>query len=190
MWPDIPILDDGDGGMYPREEWNALRADAPDGDPTAFGLDMTWDRQWASVAWAVGPYVDVHQHARGSAWVVETCKALQRKYPAAAIWTDGKGPAASLIPKLREAGVRVEEITHEDYKRACGSFHDAVKARTLQHSGHPALDDAVRGAVVTGGSGGWVWDRKKGAVISPLVAVTHARHGANLNDYDVTESVW
>jgi hypothetical protein len=151
---------------------------------------MTWDREWADIAWCRGAYVDIHRHARGSSWVVEECKRLQEKYPNVAVWTDGKGPAASLIPKLREAGVRVEEITHEDYKRACGSFFDAVKARTVQHSGHPALDDAVRGAVVTGGSGGWVWDRKKGAVISPLAAATHARHGANLNDYDVTESVW
>jgi hypothetical protein len=105
------------------------------------------------------------------------------------VWTDPKGPAGTLIDPLREAGVHVEEISGDDYKRACGGFFDAVTERRVHHSGHPALDAAVAGAVVTGGAGGWVWDRKKGAVISPLVAVTHARWGADRN-INVLESIW
>lgn len=178
-WWDDPV---SLGGVFPMDLWNGQRVDAPADDPVAFGLDMTWDREWADIGWSTGSYVDLHRHARGSGWVVEECKALQAKYPNAAVWTDPKGPAATLIQALRDAGVRVEEIPFDEYKRACGAFYDAVTQRDLTHSGHPALDAAVSGAVVTGGSGGWVWDRKKGAVISPLVAVTHARHGATSND--------
>lgn len=178
QWPEIPVLGDESSGMYPPDLWNSLRVDAPDDDPQAFGLDMTWDREWATVAWAVGEYVDVHEHQRGPGWVVETCRMLQQRYPNAAVWTDPKGPAAQLIQPLRTAGVRVQEVKSDDYRQACGDFHDAVTQRNLRHSGHPALDSAIRGAVVTGGNNGWVWDRKKGAVISPLVAATHARWAA------------
>jgi phage terminase large subunit-like protein len=174
-WGDPTVIADG---IFPSEIWTGQRIDAPDGDPQAFGLDMTWDREWADIGWCRGGYVDLHKHARGTGWVVAECVALQKRYPNAAVWTDPKGPAATLIEPLRDAGVRVEEVTYDDYKRACGAFYDAVTQRELTHSGHPALDAAVAGAVVTGGSNGWVWDRKKGAVISPLVAVTHARHGA------------
>lgn len=182
---------DGDGvsRMYSREVWDALRAERPGGDLLAFGLDMTWDREWASIGCAIGDYVDVEQHQRGSGWVVEHCKALHADHPDAAIWTDPRGPAASLIEPLREAGIRVEEIPAEDYRRACGSLHDAVTGGQLRHSGHSALAAAVAGAVVTGGTNGWVWDRKKGAVISPLVAVTHARHGASRRSVYETRDV-
>lgn len=158
--------------------WDDRRVDAPAEDPAAFGLDMTWDREWASIGWATASYVDLHEHRKGSGWVVEQCKALQARYPSAPVWTDPKGPAASLIQPLRDAGVRVEEVSGDEYRRACGAFHDAVTQGSLGHSDHPALDAAVAGAQVSGGSGGWVWDRKRGAVISPLVAVTHALYGA------------
>lgn len=177
-WWDDP---ESAGGVFSTDRWDGRRVDAPESAPQAFGLDMTWDREWADVGWAVGDYVDIHRHARGSGWVVDECKKLQARYPDAAVWTDPKGPAASLIQPLRDAGVRVEEIAYDDYKRACGELYDAVTQEKLGHSGHPALDAAVAGAVVTGGSNGWVWDRKKGAVISPLVAVTHARHGVSAN---------
>lgn len=168
--------DDGKHRVIPAAVWNPLRADAPEDSPSAFAVDMTWDREWATVGVAVGGYVDVVEHRRGASWVVETCKKLQAVHDAPVVLT--KGPADSLLEPLREAGVRVEELSSDDYRLACGAFFDAVTDGSLSHSGHPALDAAVAGAVVTGGSGGWVWDRKKGAVISPLVAVTLAWHQA------------
>lgn len=164
--------------VIPIDRYNALRADAPEGDPQAFGLDVTWDREWATLGWGLGDYVEVHKHARGAGWVVEECVRLQKDYPDAAVWTEAKGPASTLIEPLREAGVRVEEVPSEDYRLACGGFYDAVTEGTLRHSGDPSLDAAVAGAQVTGGASGFVWDKKRGAVISPLVAVTHARWGA------------
>jgi len=158
--------------------WDERRADAPDETPVAFSVDMTWDRDWASLAWSAAGYVDLHEHRRGAAWVVDEARKLVKAYPDAGFWLDPRGPAATLIDPLREAGVRVEEVPSDEYKRACGGFYDAVTNGELSQSGHPALDAAVQGAVVSGGSGGWVWDRKKGAVISPLVAVTLAWWGS------------
>jgi hypothetical protein len=161
--------------LFPAGAWNDRRVDAPDDAPDAFAVDMTWDREWASIGVAVGGYVDVVEHRRGMSWVVEVCQQLQAAHDVPVV-IDPKGPAAPLIEPLREADVRVEELPAETRQRACGAFFDAVISGGLSHSGHPALDAAVAGAVASGGSGGWVWDRKKGAVISPLWAVTLAWH--------------
>lgn len=174
IWDDVATT-----GMYPRAVWDGRQADPPSGKLAAIGLDMTWDREWASLGGALGEYVDVVDHRKGSGWVIEACQTLQQAHPDASVWIAANGPAGSLIEPLRDAGVRIEELSGEDYRRACGAFHDAVTSEKLEHSGHPALDAAVAGAVVTGGTNGWVWDRKKGAVISPLVAVTLALHGAS-----------
>jgi len=174
VWGEVAVST----GAFPPGAWNACRADAPDGDPVAFTVDMTWDREWADIATAIGDYVDIVEHRRGAAWVVDTAKALKERYGDRPWWVDPNGPARTLIEPLREAGILVEEMPRSEYKLACGDFFDAVNEGRLTHSGHPALDAAVAGAVVSGGLGGWVWDRKKGAVISPLVAATIARHAA------------
>ena len=160
-------------GVVDMAVWNSRRADAPGGAPFAFAVDMTWDREWASIGVCVESYVDVIEHRRGAAWVIEYCKALQAKHDAPVVIL-AKGPAAGLIQPLREAGVGVRELSNEDYQKACGTFFDAVSDGSLTHSAHPVLDAAVAGAVASGGASGWVWDRKKGAVISPLAAVTVA----------------
>jgi hypothetical protein len=175
VWWDDPA---SEHSILDLDQWHTLRADAPADDPVAFGVDMTWDREWASIGWATPGYVDLHAHRKGSGWVVEECVKLQKKFDAP-VWVHPKGPAGPLIEPLREAGVRVEEIPTEDYSRACGGFFDAVAQGQVGHSDHPALDAAVAGAQVSGGQS-WTWDRKKGAVISPLVAVTLARWGAEM----------
>lgn len=172
-WWDDPLTG---GAVFLAEKWNGQRVDAPVEDPEAFGLDMTWDRQWATIGWCTGGYVDVHEHRKGSGWVVTECRNLQDRYPVP-VWVHPKGPAGSLIEPLRDGGVRVEEIPVEDVPKACGGFYDAVMAGSVTHSGHPALDAAVAGACTSGGQA-FVWDRKHGAVISPLYAVTLARWGA------------
>lgn len=175
-WWDEPLAA---GGLFSEGVWNARRADPPTDNPIAFGLETTWSREWTSIGWSTGAYVDVHRHSKGTGWVVEECLALQAKYDAA-VWVDPKGPAANLIDPLREAGVRVEEVPSDDCKRACSGFYDAVSEGRLGHGGFAALDAAVAGAVADGGAGGFVWNRKKGAVISPLWAVTLAWHGARI----------
>lgn len=173
-WWDDPTVG---GGVIPMDRWHGLRVDAPSDDPVAFGLDVTWDREWASVGWAVDGYADVHEHRKGTGWVVQACLELQGRFKVP-MFVQAKGPAAVLIGDLRDAGVIVEEVPSEEYAKACGGLFDAVLEGRFGHSGHPALDAAAAGAQVSGGQSGWVWDKKRGAVISPLVAVTLARHGA------------
>lgn len=176
QWPDIPALDGGDGwDVIPKDVWADGYKDAPAGDPAALGVDMTWDRDWASLAWSVSGYVDIHRHARGSAWVVQECQRVQGRYPDAAVWVDAKGPAAPLIQPLRDAGVRVEEVRGDDRRISCGAFRDAANSRAVSHSNDPDLDAAVAGAQV---SATGMWDHKRGAVISPLVAANLAWWGA------------
>jgi hypothetical protein len=165
--------------VFPSGSWDTLRRDAPSVDPVSFGLDATWDREWFTLAWGVGRYVDIHDHRRGSGWVVDECVRLQapEKYPRALVCISPKGPAGNLIEPLRKAGVKVKEIPGEHLPKACNDFYDDVIEGRLSHSGHPALDAAVAGACTSGGSS-WVWDRKHGAIISPLYAATLARCGA------------
>ena len=177
------------GGVIPMDKWNAGRADAPSGDPVAFGVDTTWGRDFSTVGWCAGGYVDVHEHRKGTGWVVEECRKLQAKYPNALVWVHPKGPAGVLIEELRAGGVRVQEISSEDYSRSCNGFFDAVCEGKIHHSGHPSLDAAVAGAVTRGGES-WVWDRKRGAVISPLVAVNLAWWAWDRGRGDILRAVW
>jgi hypothetical protein len=165
------------GGTPLSLAWSSRRVDAPNGNPQAFGLDATWDREWFTLGWSLPGSVDVHEHKRGSGWVVEECQKLQAKYPKVPVWVWPKGPAGNLIDDLRKGDVLVRELDSPDLPRACGDLYDDVIEGRLGHSSHPALDAAVAGACTSGGAS-WVWDRKHGAVISPLYAVTLARWGA------------
>jgi phage terminase large subunit-like protein len=88
---------------------------------------------------------------------------------------DERGPAASLLDELAEAGVEVETIGTVEYTRACGMFFDAVEQGTIVHDGDPALEAAVRGAAQRTLADAWAWSRKHSrSDITPLVAGTIA----------------
>jgi len=95
----------------------------------------------------------------------------------APIVLDRGGPAASAIPALERAGATVRLIALPDFVRACGDFHDAAVHARLSHRGDYRLTDAVAGATKRRVADAWVWRRRGGADISPLVAATLARWG-------------
>jgi hypothetical protein len=65
-----------------------------------------------------------------------------------------------------------------DYAQACGSLAADVENGRWRHLGQPQLDDAVRNAGTRALADGWAWSWKNSAAdISPLEAVTLARHG-------------
>jgi hypothetical protein len=101
------------------------------------------------------------------------CKTLWKKHrkPFA---IDPKGPAGNVIPALREAGIDVVEPTGETCFDPAPTSTTASSTTGLQHTARPELDAAVEGAKKRNIGDGFAWDRKKGAVISPLYAVTLA----------------
>lgn len=95
----------------------------------------------------------------------------------ATVIIDRGGPAASAIPALEDAGCEIRLIPLDDYRRACHDFHDAVTYRRLAHRGDYRLTDAIAGASRRNVGEGWVWRRRGGADLTPLIAATLARWG-------------
>lgn len=91
---------------------------------------------------------------------------------------DRGGPAASAIARLEKAKVKVRMIPMTELANACGDLHDAVKHATFAHRGDFRLTDAVTSASKRPLGDKWVWKRRGGADISPLMAATMARWGA------------
>lgn len=169
------------------EAWAALQAPGPADDvtPSAIALDASPDRAVAIAgAWRLG---DGHTHVELLG--VDRCDPLDalqfiteragRRIP---VVIDGASPAATLVPALTAARVKVVLTTARDMARACGAFTDDVVAGRVSHAGQPALDAAVAGARrrPVGDAGAWGWDRRPDVAtfLAPLVAVTLARYGA------------
>jgi hypothetical protein len=178
--------------VIPMDDWERQSSTAlPTGTPAGFAVDMTPDRAWTSIGVYADHVVDLVEHRHGSGWLLGCAKRLwaRWKVPFA---IDPKGPAANEIQSLREAGIDVIEPTGAEVVRSCADLYDAfVDDKTLWHTGRPELDAAMEGAKKRDVGDGFVWDRKKGAVISPLYAITLARWVAVKDeDYDVLESIY
>lgn len=177
-WDDPPA---GGAGIIGQDDWKGQALGwgvIPHGTPEGFAVDMTPDRNWTSLDVYAGGVVDVVEHRAGSEWLLETCKALWKlwRVPFA---IDPRGPAGNEIEALRDAGIDVLEPTTEQAVRATADFYDAiVDDKSLFHTDDPALNAAVEGAKKRSVGDGWLWDRKQGYVISPLVAATFARWAA------------
>lgn len=156
---------------------------APDGR-VVFGLDMTPDRSTVNVA-AIGDREDGTVHgqlmqppSRGSAWVIDFCKALNEHYQPAAFAVDNGSPAATLIADMQEAGLPVFIPKVDEYAKACGLLHDLVVSGAFAHIDQHPLNAAVEGAKAHAlGRGSWVWRPRSAVPISPLIALTNALAG-------------
>ena len=171
--------------FIPTNLWNACEdIAARPSDPVVIGVEMTLDRLAATIAVAGSfdghPMVELAGDHRGpdtSQWVITSCISLWEKHHPRFVAVDKKSPMAPLIPELRRAGVEVKEYDFGDMIAACSGFFDDVMTGTLRHNGDQVLAGAVAGAKKRDAGGAWLWDRKPGQVITPLVAVTLARHG-------------
>lgn len=151
-------------------------------DPVTFAVDATPDRAWATISAAGacrdgGVALEVVEHRGGVRWVVDRLLELQARTTPKAILIDPRSAAGSLIRPLQQAGVDVTEVSNVDAAKAAGDFYDAVLAHDIAHRGQPELDAAVAGATKRVYGDAWLWDRRAGTVISPLVAATLARWG-------------
>jgi phage terminase large subunit-like protein len=151
----------------------------------ALALDVTPDRQWASIA-AAGRradgllHVELVEHRAGTAWVVERLTALIGKWSPYCVVVDAGSAAGSLLPELEAAAVTVTRPTVREVAGAAGALFDATRPETLavRHLGQVPLTRAVAGAAQRPLADAWTWNRRGSTVvISPLVAASLASWG-------------
>lgn len=148
-------------------------------------IDVTPERKFASIG-AAGPVgdtlmVEVWDHRAGTGWVVDRAKQLDKKYKPVCWVVDEASPAASLIPDLEDAGLKVDRANQRLMAKSYGAFYDRAQPDqcSIRHRDDPRLNVALDMAVTRDiGDGGKAWSRKGvGADISPLVSVTLALGG-------------
>ncbi len=91
------------------------------------------------------------------------------------------GTAAFLLPRLEQAGLKLEPVARRFYADACSTLDAAVSARSLRHGNQPELNAAV--AVARWSSSGDAGQRvlsRKDPRVSPLVAAALALHGLTM----------
>jgi hypothetical protein len=183
-WPDQ--MPDAEWLVITEEEWEACLD--PHSQPVgrvALALDVTPDRQWASIA-AAGRradgllHVELVEHRAGTSWVVERLTALIGKWSPYCVVVDAGSAAGSLLPELEAAGVRITRPTVREVAGAAGALFDQTRPETLglRHLGQVPLTRAVAGAAQRPLADSWTWNRRGSTVvISPLVAASLASWG-------------
>lgn len=160
--------------VFSAETWQAVQD--PSAQPAGrifVAVDQSWDRQHAAIAVAGGGVVALVEPR-------PTADSLAAKVIAAAqgfqapVAFDPTGPASWLKPHLEGAGVELIEVAGQKMGQACGVLFAAVSDGQIRVRHHVDLDAAVAGARKQDRSDAWVWSRKDGTDISPLVAVTLA----------------
>ena len=177
-WPNPDPVEDE--ALSPKA-WDALADPASQiVGPMRFAMDVRPDRSASAIGVAGDRadgirHVEVVDHRPGTGWVVERLQELTAAHAAGPIVLDERGPAASLLTPLRNAGVEVETVGSRELAEATGRMHDAIQEANVRHLGTPELRAAVRGAGRRPLGDAWAWSRKSSTVdISPLVAVTLA----------------
>jgi hypothetical protein len=119
----------------------------PPSTPAAIGLAVSYDREFGSIG-AAGilddgrHYLAAVRRDPATWWMVEEAARIQRD-TGCLVAIDGGGPAATLIPALIAAGVRLEIANTGDMCDAAAGLQDAVKDKLVAHGFTDELDDAV-----------------------------------------------
>lgn len=173
-------------------KWGArLSEDRSLGSAAALALAVSFDRSRASIGGAVQGdrlSVKVLRHGVGLGWVVAEAKALQDRLGGELV-VDGKGPGASLISKLEDAGVRLRIVDAAFVCDAAELLLDATEAEDgpgqLEHFGQPELESAVAIAAWRSiGERKALGRRASAGDISPLESVALAAKAAQVAAYD------
>lgn len=172
-----------DGRVIDLNSWDAVNYGltstgkpiiSPAGD-LVFAVDCNPERSAASVGCCDGTgRIELVEYRSGTGWLVERVAALSERW-AVPFAIDPGGPAATFIPDLERAGVKLIEVGGREVAQACGAFYDDVVEGLVRVNRHPVLDDAVTGARKRTSGDAWAWARRDQTVdVSPLVAVTFA----------------
>jgi hypothetical protein len=187
-------------GTYPRDEdedrlipkalWEALLAELRGPGSPAHPADLAGDRHQA------GPLVvghrgglarrghvdvlDVIEHRAGTRWVAERVRQLREKWSPVAVVADVGGPSRSLYDDFEAEGVEINWVGLADYADATSELYDDMTQPAkiaVRHRGHPGLTSAAAGVEERTVGDRWTWKRRGQTDITPLEAVTLARHG-------------
>ena len=177
IWPKSANL-----GVFSEPVWDAcVDRDSVLMDPVCFGIDVSPDRRFASIAVAGlradgFRHVEVVDHKRGTAWVADRVAELVARWSPSAVVIDAAGPAGSLLSDLQNVRVDVLITSAREYAQACGGFFDGVQAQTVRHLADPVLTESVLAVKRRPLGDAWAWARKSSVDvdISPLVAATLA----------------
>ena len=178
-------------GDWPRTDFEAERIISPSewaelvapdsvlDEPVFLAFDVSPERRTSIAAAGMssvgGYHVEIGVDQDKTFGIVAKLVELNQKLRPKAIVCDGYGPAASLIPKLQEAGVDVTTYTAGEYTQACGRFVDLVREKQLRHLGSTELAAAIRNSRTRPLGDSWAWSRKNSeGNIAPLVAATLA----------------
>jgi phage terminase large subunit-like protein len=164
------------------ESWHKRRtAESPIEAPVAFGVEVSEDHGWSTIAAAhrVGDQivVEVVDARPAAGWVPDRLAELASKYSPCAVVVDPSGPAGALLTDKMIGSVEVVTVTARELDQACGAFYLDVIEDRLSHTGQPVLSVALAAVKKKPAGDAWRWQRKSETDISPLVAVTLARHG-------------
>jgi hypothetical protein len=181
-------------GLYPEEEeavdpvippasWATCRSVATPASvivkPVVYAFEVSMDRKWPVIAAAgrssiEGTHVEIGDNRPGTGWLVGRLLELQQNHAPAEIVCHAGGPAGGLLADLEKAGVKVTKLTTQEYAQACEAAYDDITEGRWLHLGQPELDKAVSGATKRTTGDAWVFDRRAGIDVSPLVAASLA----------------
>jgi hypothetical protein len=155
-----------------------------EGEPLALGIAADVEQAWLSLGVAggndgkihIGSSLRMRADLEAEAFVAEV-KRIQDEQDVP-VGIDKKGPASFLIPALEEAGVRLTQLSLDDFIQSNADLRAAVEQGTVTHGNYADLNAAVDAA-------GWrkVGDRRafarKSGDISALESVAIAHWCAN-----------
>lgn len=179
-------------------EWDACGvddlADPADRSTVHLAVDVSWDRETASVAaaWKLNDgriavrIVASMDPSEVPAWLASRSYAVQ-----VGIQQNG-APASSLLPDLQAlSALTIHPVPGSDIARSVGSMFDAMKSRMVVHDGDPSLRQQVDTAKPRRVGDGVALDRVSSPLdISGLTAVTLARFLCATTDDTADPGVW
>lgn len=194
-------------GIFPEEvdtsepaidaaDWTACRQRSSTIDgPLVLAFEVSIDRKWGVIA-AAGPstahgtHVEVIENRRRTGWMVPRLLELQQTHAPTAILCNPAGPAGGLLPECEKQGLVVgladpnsktdkrRMMTGTEYTQACQAAYDAIVEHAWSHIDQPELNMAATGAGKRPRGDAFVFDRRAGIDVSPLIAVSIAAWGA------------
>jgi hypothetical protein len=189
-WWDDPL----DGGTPIQvAEWRACADPRSQvADPVALAFAVAPGGSSAAVAVA-GRRLDglfhgeLVEHQPGTGWLIARVLELAGKHQPCVLAMNPAGAAGAFEKELIEHGFatkpgpterRLQIVGAREYANGCGGLADDVRNGRWRHLGQGPLDAAVEGARTRELADAWAWSWKLSAAdISPLEAVTLARHG-------------